>query len=126
MKEPRFFLCKHCGNQVEMVLDSGVPVICCGEPMTELIPGSVDASHEKHVPVVSQENGQILVKVGSAPHPMEPQHYIQWIALLTDKGISRKELKPGAPAEAAFVLGDEAPRAVYAYCNIHGLWKTEL
>lgn len=126
MKEPRFFLCKHCGNQVELILDAGVPVVCCGEPMTELIPGSVDASVEKHVPAVSQAAGTLRVSVGSVPHPMEPQHYIQWIYLQTETGGYRKALKPGEPADAEFLLGTEKPVAVYAYCNIHGLWKTQL
>ena len=120
----KFYVCPHCGNMIAFVNDSGVPVKCCGQNMTEIIPGSVDASLEKHVPVITKEGDLVTVKVGSVAHPMLEEHYIGWIALETKTGNQRKQLKPGAAPEATFALveGDE-PVAAYAYCNLHGLWK---
>ena len=119
-----FFKCGHCGNIVAFVKDSGVPVICCGEKMTELVPGTVDASHEKHVPVYTLDGNTVHVKVGSVEHPMLPEHYIEWISLQTKQGNQRKEPRPGDKPEVCFALreGDEV-EAAYAYCNLHGLWK---
>ena len=121
-----FYICKHCGNLIGMIKNSGVPVICCGEPMSELIPGSVDASHEKHVPVISVDGDTVSVEVGSAEHPMLPEHYIEWICLVTEKGKQRKCLKPGDEPKLVFSLVEDKPLAAYAYCNIHGLWLQEL
>ena len=106
------------------VKDAGVPVICCGEPMSEIIPGTTDAAVEKHVPVWTVENGIVHVKVGSVEHPMLPEHYIEWVSLHTKQGNQRKELHPGEKPEVCFALceGDEV-EAVYAYCNLHSLWK---
>ncbi len=120
----KFYLCKHCGNIVSHVYDAGVRVFCCGEEMQEIIPGSVDASQEKHVPVYSVEGGVVTVKIGSAPHPMTEEHQINWVALQTKQGNQRKELKAGSQPEVQFALlpGDEVVN-VYAYCNLHGLWK---
>ncbi|MDD3920982.1 MAG: desulfoferrodoxin family protein [Eubacteriales bacterium] len=126
MNETKFYRCKHCGNLVGMIHNSGVPIICCGEPMEELIPGSVDASREKHVPVVKAEQNAVTVEVGSAVHPMTQEHSIQWVYLLTDKGGQRKRLLPGSAPAVTFALADEVPAAVYAYCNLHGLWMTKL
>lgn len=122
----RFFICKHCGNLINMIHSSGVPVICCGEPMTELVPGSVDASHEKHVPVVTVDGNTVTVEIGSAPHPMVPAHYIEWIQLHTENGAYRKCLKPGEAPKATFILNDERPLVAYEYCNLHGLWKADV
>ena len=126
MCEHRFYICKHCGNIVGMIHNSGVPVICCGEPMAELIPGSVDASQEKHVPVLSAEGDLVTVSIGSVPHPMAEEHFIQWVYLETTSGGQRKCLNPGDAPEVTFALcpGDQAV-AAYAYCNLHGLWKAE-
>ncbi|MCI2106051.1 MAG: desulfoferrodoxin [Intestinimonas sp.] len=126
MDGKRFFICKHCGNLIGMIHASGVPVVCCGEPMTELVPGSVDASAEKHVPVVSVSGNLVTVTVGSTPHPMEEKHFIQWIYLETEQGGQRKCLKPGAEPRAVFALDADRPVAAYAYCNLHGLWKKEI
>ena len=106
------------------VKDTGVPVICCGEPMSEIVPGTTDAAVEKHVPVWTVENGIVHVKVGSVEHPMLPEHYIEWVSLHTKQGNQRKELHPGEKPEVCFALceGDEV-EAVYAYCNLHSLWK---
>ncbi len=122
----RFYICEHCGNVVEMVKDSGVPVMCCGQKMKALEPGTVEASHEKHIPVVEVEDGKVTVTVGSVLHPMTEEHSILWIYLKTDKGGYRKNLEHGKEPKAVFALYDEKPVEVYAYCNLHGLWKTEV
>ena len=122
--EMKFFICQRCGNMVAMVKDSGVPVMCCGQKMTEIIPGTADASVEKHVPVWEVRDNMVYVTVGAAEHPMLPQHYIEWIAVQTRYGNQRKALQPGEAPRACFALceGDEV-EAVYAYCNLHSLWK---
>lgn len=120
----RFFVCEHCGNIVEMVKDKGVPVMCCGQKMTELIPGTSDGAAEKHVPVVKVDGNRVSVIVGEVEHPMVDAHYIEWIAIETSKGVQRKILKPEQAPKAEFMLTDgESVEAVYAYCNLHGLWK---
>lgn len=120
----KFYICENCGNIIEFVNDSGVPVMCCGRKMTEIIPNTVDAATEKHVPVYEIENGKVHVAIGEVEHPMLPEHYIEWIAIETTHGCQRKELKPGDAPKACFALCDgEKLEAVYAYCNVHGLWK---
>lgn len=123
--EQKFLICKHCGKMVAVVKETGVPVICCGEAMSELIPGTTDAAAEKHVPVVTVDGRNVKVAVGSVAHPMLLEHYIEWISLHTKQGNQRKELKPGEKPEAYFALcdGDEVI-AAYAYCNLHSLWKS--
>ena len=122
--EMKFYKCKHCGNIVAMVRQSGAPISCCGEKMTELVPGTTDAAVEKHVPVFEVKDGKVIVTVGEVAHPMAPEHYIQWIAISTDQGNQRKVLEPGDEPKACFALCEgEEPLAVYAYCNLHGLWK---
>jgi superoxide reductase len=125
-KEPKFFVCKQCGNLVTFIHESGAPLTCCGEEMHEVIPNTVEAATEKHVPVVTVEGNTVTVEVGSVEHPMVPEHYIQWIYLLTDKGLQMKYLDPGAKPKANFELVDEKPVAAYEYCNLHGLWKSEI
>lgn len=122
-----FFKCLHCGNTVDMIYSSGVPMICCGDPMTELVPNTVDAAVEKHVPVIEIDGNKVTVKVGSVDHPMIAEHYIQWIVLHTEKGIQRKNLMPNEKPEAVFYIGDD-DRVIEAfeYCNLHGLWKKEV
>ena len=126
MCEIRFFICKHCGNLVGMIKSSGVPIICCGEPMSELIPGSVDASYEKHVPVISVSDNIVTVDIGSAAHPMTEEHYIEWVYIQTENGGQRKCLYPGDAPKVTFSLVDDKLLAAYAYCNLHGLWKAEI
>ena len=126
MCEMKFYKCSHCGNLVGMIHDSGVPMICCGEKMTELVPGSVDAAVEKHVPVIRVEGDMVTVSVGSVAHPMAEEHFIEWIYLQTERGGQRKCLSPGEAPEAAFALAGEKPVAAYAYCNLHGLWKADV
>ena len=125
MEEFKLYQCKHCGNIVAYVKSSGVPVICCGEQMQEIVTNTVDASQEKHVPVVTREGNEIVVTVGSVEHPMLPAHYIEWICIQTKQGKQRKLLSPGEKPEARFALseGDEFI-AAYEYCNLHGLWKS--
>ncbi|MBQ8589328.1 MAG: desulfoferrodoxin [Firmicutes bacterium] len=120
----KFYKCDICGNMVEVIKASGVPMKCCGQNMTEMIPGTTDASVEKHVPVITIDGNKVNVFVGSAEHPMVEEHFIQWIALETKQGVQRKALVPGAAPSADFVLadGDEVV-AAYEYCNLHGLWK---
>ena len=120
----KFYRCAHCGQIVAIVKETGVPVICCGEAMQEIVPGSVDAAVEKHVPVYEVKDNKVIVTVGSTEHPMLPEHYIEWIALETKQGNQRKALKPGEEPKACFALceGDEVV-TVYAYCNLHSLWK---
>lgn len=120
----KFYVCEHCGNIITMVKNTGVPVMCCGQKMTELVPGTVDAAQEKHVPVVETAGSVVTVKVGSVEHPMLPEHSIQWIALETNQGSQIKYLQPGQAPKASFALAEgEEVKAVYEYCNLHGLWK---
>ena len=117
----RFFKCRHCGNVIVKLVDSKVPVVCCGEKMEELVPGTMDASLEKHVPVVTRmDDGGLLIEVGSVPHPMLPEHHIAFIYLETADGGIHIDLtdKP-----MAVVKCDRPIYAVYEYCNLHGLWK---
>ncbi len=120
----KFFICPHCGNIIAMVKDSGVPVVCCGQKMKELVPGTVEAAHEKHIPVYTVEGNKVKVTVGSVLHPMLPEHHIEWVSLSTKLGNQRKLLTVGEAPEVCFSIceGDEVV-AVYAYCNLHGLWK---
>jgi superoxide reductase len=122
----KFYICRHCGNLIAMVHDSGVPVVCCGEKMEALEPNTVEASGEKHLPSVAVEDGVLRVNVGSVDHPMIPEHLIQWICLQTEKGVQGRALKPGDAPAAAFPLGEDKAVAVYAYCNLHGLWMTKV
>ena len=122
--EMKFYQCSHCGQIVAVVKATGVPVICCGEPMKEIVPGTTDAAVEKHVPLFEVKDGVINVTVGSVEHPMLPEHYIEWIAVQTKNGNQRKALKAGDPPKATFYMAkDDEVLAVYAYCNLHSLWK---
>ena len=115
----KFYKCMHCGNIAVKVFDAGVPLVCCGEKMVELVAGSQDAALEKHVPVV--------VNVGSVDHPMLEEHWIQFICLVTDKGYQIHPLAPGEAPHAEFVIAEgETPLKVYEHCNLHGLWVTEI
>ncbi|MCD7858648.1 MAG: desulfoferrodoxin [Firmicutes bacterium] len=122
--ELKVYICEHCGNIVMKVKDQGVPVMCCGQKMKELIPGTTDAAAEKHVPTYQVQGNLVQVTVGSVEHPMLPAHYIEWIALKTKQGVQLKELKPGEKPAAVFSLADaDEVEEVYAYCNLHSLWK---
>jgi superoxide reductase len=127
MCDTKFYRCKHCGNLIGMIHASGVPIICCGEPMELLEANSVDASQEKHVPAVEVEGDKVTVRIGSVPHPMLPEHHIEWVYLQTEKGGQRKCLEVGAAPETCFALscGDK-PVRVFEYCNLHGLWVKDI
>ncbi len=122
----RFYICRHCGNLVGVVHSSGVPIICCGEKMEALAPNTAEAAGEKHLPVVTVKDGTVHVNIGEVNHPMTEKHLIEWIYVQTEKGGMRKILKAGDAPEATLCIGDDSPVAVYAYCNLHGLWMTEL
>ncbi len=120
----RFFICNHCGNIIAYVKDAGVPVVCCGEVMHEIIPGVIDASLEKHIPVYTVEDGVVTVEVGSILHPMNEEHHIEWISLQTKYGNQRKELCPTGEPGISFAISEgDSVEAVFAYCNLHGLWE---
>ena len=122
--EMEFFRCSRCGQIIAIVKKTGVPVVCCGEKMQKIEPGTTDASVEKHVPVVNKDGNTVTVSIGSVPHPMEAEHYIEWVSLQTRMGNQRKALKPGDRPEVCFSVceGDEV-EAAFAYCNLHSLWK---
>ena len=123
----KFFRCDHCGNFVGVINDAGVPMMCCGQKMTEVVAGTTDAAVEKHVPVVTVDGNIVKAVVGSVEHPMIEEHYIEWIALETEKGVQRKTLKAGdAPAAEFALTADDKVVAAYAYCNLHGLWKATI
>ncbi|MBE5845768.1 MAG: desulfoferrodoxin [Butyrivibrio sp.] len=123
----KFFKCSKCGSFVIKINNAACSPVCCGEPMTELIPGTSDGAHEKHVPVVTVDGSTVTVQVGEVEHPMLDEHYIQYIWLETDKGFMQKDLKPGEKPCAQFVLADgEKAIAAYEFCNLHGLWKKEV
>ncbi len=120
----KFYKCMHCGNIIAFVENKGVPVMCCGQKMEEMVPNTTDAAGEKHVPVYEVKDGIVTVKVGSVEHPMLEEHHIGWVALETKQGNQRKLLLPGQKPEAEFAItsGDEVV-CVYEYCNLHGLWR---
>ena len=122
--ENRFYICDHCGNIIVKVRDAGVPVKCCGEKMREILPGTSDGASEKHVPVYDMQNGKVTVTVGESEHPMTPEHYIEWVCLMTENGIQFKQLKPHMSPSVSFLISEEDKiKAVYAFCNKHSLWK---
>lgn len=123
--ERKFFICPACGNIVGLIEDGGGTLVCCGQEMEQLMPNTVDASQEKHVPVAKRQNGKLFVEVGSVPHPMIAEHHIAWIAVAQGGATQRVTLDKTGQPKAEFCVGDGA-LAVYAYCNIHGLWVAEL
>ena len=129
----KFFICKHCGNLIGLIDNKRVPIVCCGEKMTQLVPNTADAAHEKHIPVVKQAQKcdcgcgcAMTVQVGSAAHPMTAEHNINFIYIETENGGKRRCLKVGQEPVIKVCCCDDKPVAVYAYCNLHGLWKTEM
>ena len=123
----KFYVCNHCGNIVQYVKNKGVPVVCCGEKMSELIPGTSDGAAEKHVPEVKVDGNKVTVTVGSVAHPMQDVHYIEWVILETEKGYQKVDLKPDQAPVAEFIVPEgDKPVAAYEYCNLHGLWKEEI
>ncbi len=121
----KFYKCKLCGNIVELIHDGKGELVCCKEPMALLKANTTDAATEKHVPFVEKKGDIVVVKVGSVAHPMVEEHYIEWIAAVTENGIFRKNLKPGEEPEVTFT-SVEGVKAYYEYCNLHGLWKLDV
>ncbi|MPM46308.1 Desulfoferrodoxin [bioreactor metagenome] len=146
LKGLSIYRCSDCCNSLE-VIEKGEPqlvcngssyalrcskadaqVSCCGKPMELLIPNTVDASSEKHVPVAEfgNDGGELVVKVGSVAHPMTAEHYIEWIAVVSDNRVQRVNLKSGQSPEATFCACEATELDLYAYCNLHGLWKATI
>ncbi len=122
--EQKFYICELCGKIIAMVKETAVPTVCCGKNMKEIIPGTTDASEEKHVPVYKVEGNKVFVTVGATEHPATPEHHIEWVSLQTKLGNQRKAITPGDPPKVCFSLCEgDAVDAVYAYCNLHSLWK---
>ncbi|MCL2531660.1 MAG: desulfoferrodoxin [Oscillospiraceae bacterium] len=132
--QPKFFLCKHCNNLMHLINASGVPVVCCGETMAELIANTVDAAVEKHLPMVKAAQqcvcgctcgSALAIEVGSVHHPMLAEHYIDFLYVQTENGGKLHRLSVGGEPTATICCCDGKPVAVYAYCNLHGMWKTD-
>ena len=130
-----FMKCERCGNIITTLQSSGIIPQCCGEPMKQLLAGITDGSVEKHVPVIKMIRGTrdgskaraVIVEIGTAPHPMSPEHYVQWIILETNLGFRVHYLNEYDPPKACFPLAEgEEPVAAYEYCNLHGLWRAEM
>ncbi len=119
----QIYKCNACGLMVEVVAAGSCPPSCCGEPMELMTENTRDAAKEKHVPVVEVQGDGILVKVGAVPHPMEPDHYIEWIEVVNGSYVNRCHLKPGDAPQAAFYVPMQPGLIVREYCNKHGLWK---
>jgi superoxide reductase len=116
------YKCNICGNIIQINFVGGGPLVCCGEPMQLVQENIVDASKEKHVPVIEKTKSGFKVIVGSVPHPMEASHYIQWIEIIADGKSYKEFLKPGMKPEAEFCV--KASKVIAReYCNLHGLWK---
>lgn len=123
----KFYICRHCGNIITKLTSSKVPLHCCGQPMELLEAGVTDAATEKHVPVVTVEGNLVKVAVGAVPHPMVEEHFIQWVAVETERDALVHWFHPGEAPEAVFALAEsQQVKAVYEYCNLHGLWKKDL
>ena len=121
----KIYICEHCGNIITKIDDAGVPVMCCGQVMKEVIAGEVEASHEKHIPVVNNNDKLVEVTIGSVEHPMTEEHLIEWVMIETTQGIQIKKLKAGNLPKVEFKLSkNDELLSVYAYCNLHGLWKS--
>ncbi|MDO5689080.1 MAG: desulfoferrodoxin family protein [Tissierellia bacterium] len=124
MKELKFFHCEECGNVVALFVEGGGELVCCGQPMEELVAGTKDAAVEKHVPFVQRDGGKVEVQVGEVEHPMLDAHYIPFIAAVYGEKVEVVRLKPGDAPKASFCCV-EGPVVIYEFCNLHGLWKTE-
>jgi superoxide reductase len=119
-----FYRCETCGNIVGLIKNGGGQLVCCGKPMHKLEANSTDAAVEKHVPAAVRQDGKLLVNIGSAPHPMTEAHYIEWIAVVSDNSTERISLALGQEPKAVFC--DKPDVDIYAYCNLHGLWKASI
>ena len=123
----KLFRCETCGQLVALIKDTGATLVCCNKPMVLIKPNTVDASEEKHVPTYKRKGDKVCVQVGSSLHPSSEGHYIEWIAIETDKGWQKRVLTPNDEAKATFYVSDnELLYTIYAYCNLHGLWKLDV
>lgn len=122
----KIYRCKHCGNIITKINDSGVSVYCCGEEMEELVANSSDAASEKHIPIVEINDNIAKIKVGENPHPMLEEHYIEWIYIETKKGFQVKYLEPNQESYCSISIIDDEIEGVYSYCNLHGLWGKKI
>ena len=122
-KRLQIYKCEICGNMVEMIHEGIGQLVCCGQPMKYYEENTVEASQEKHIPVVEKIEGGFKVKIGSVPHPMEEKHYIEWIEVIADGKVYRQFLKPGDVPEAVFMINASEVTA-REFCNLHGVWKS--
>lgn len=123
----KFLKCKKCGKVAAVFKNSPCATVCCGEEMPELVPGTTDGAKEKHVPVISRNGAKVEVAVGSVLHPMEEKHFIEWIALECGGTVQFKFLNPGEEPKARFFVEEDSENVcAYEYCNLHGLWKSEI
>ena len=123
----KFYICPTCGNVIELIVDHKVPVMCCGKKMEELVPNSTEAAVEKHMPVPTVENGVLKVSVGEVEHPSIEKHWIPFVAVKASDLVMRREIKATEKPEAIFPIGDfKGEVEVYAWCNLHGLWKATI
>ena len=121
----KLYICKHCGNVISYEKKSGIDVTCCGESMTEIIPSQSDGANEKHVPIIKKDGNKIIVLVGEKEHPMTEEHFIEWIVIETNKGIQKVNLSFKDEPKAEFLIdNNDSVNAAYAYCNLHGFWKS--
>lgn len=120
------YVCKICGNVVEIAHEGAASLVCCNQNMEKLTANTKDASLEKHVPVIEKIDGGIKVKIGSAEHPMEEKHYIKFIEVLMKNRVIRAELAPNQAPEATFLVNADEVQEVREYCNLHGLWKANI
>ncbi len=124
-EQSQIYKCEICGNIIEVLHKGADALVCCGKPM-KLMPEQFEGEYaEKHSPVIEKDKEGVKIKVGSIEHPMETEHYIEWIEISTDKGVSKKFLKPSEKPEALFLLKNQKDFSARAYCNIHGLWKNQ-
>ncbi len=125
----QIYRCNVCGNIVEVLHAGGGELVCCGQPMELLAEKSADTGKEKHVPVIERMDKKVKVKVGSVPHPMEENHYIEWIEIITDDEVCRKFLKPGDAPEAVFefeIAAEVEKVEAREFCTVHGLWQNSV
>ena len=120
----KFYICKHCGNLVAMIRDAGVPILCCGEKMHEIKPGTTEASGEKHIPVYHMDGNTVHVTVGSVEHPMTKEHYISFVAYVTSDRFQMVKLYPEGNAQTRLQL--RGMGYLYYYCNRHGLFRKKI
>ncbi len=121
----KIYKCDVCGNIVELIHEGGGELVCCGQPMDLVKPKEKEEGAEKHLPVVTKADSGVLVNVGEVDHPMEEEHYIEWVEVVTDVGTYRKYLKPGEKPSASFCIREDQTKSVREYCSVHGLWETK-